>query len=310
MAPDAPEMLGKGLSPTDVAKDYIEVLLAGPERRLQRMEYIPATRSISTSGKGTFCTYELSVPIRRTGTYRVQVLVVHSNITLTSFEPYRNYVLWDKLHPLTSSSHPVDDNPMGGPQANLGDPGTWSTDADGAHSLDYTFDANEWPEEQNIHAYRCPINGALSFEWTPSNVDHAGRDGALTSPMAIKGANEARQCVQCLDPRDGAAYPKVVLFGDSMMRQTFDALAIALGMENVKAVKEFKSLMESQDWGGPEFGAELCFQWSARYDEGRKRRESRNSMLLDDGGGPLSHVCFLTKIRPTQYRSSTTSSNQ
>lgn len=277
MAPGAADMLEMGLSPTDAAKDFVEVLLAGPERRLQRMEYIPTTRPIPMDAtKEMSCTYELSMPIRSAGTYRVQVLVVHSNITLETFEPYRNYVLWDRLHSLISNGHPVDENNVGGTQAALEDPGIWSTDTEGAHLLDYNLDPIDWPEDPNIHAYRCPFNGTSAFKWTPRSVDGV----PFTLPLAIKGVNEARQCVRSLLPSHDAAYPKLVLFGDSMMRQTFDALAIALGMENVKAVKEFKSLMESQDWGGPEFGAELCFQWSARYNEGRRRCESSHTILL------------------------------
>ena len=40
-------------------------------------------------------------------------------------------------------------------------------------------------------------------------------------------------------------------------------------MENVSAIKEFKSLMESQDWGGELIGLDLSFQWAARPNEGR-----------------------------------------
>jgi hypothetical protein len=76
-------------------------------------------------------------------------------------------------------------------------------------------------------------------------------------------------CAHALAPQHKATYPKLVLFGDSLMRQTFNAVALAIGMENVTAVKEFKSLMESQDWGGPSIGLDLSFQWAARHNEGR-----------------------------------------
>jgi hypothetical protein len=76
-------------------------------------------------------------------------------------------------------------------------------------------------------------------------------------------------CVRALTPQHEAKYPKLVLFGDSLMRQTFNAVALGIGLKNVTAIKEFKSLMESQDWGGTSIGLDLSFQWAARHNEGR-----------------------------------------
>jgi hypothetical protein len=94
---------------------------------------------------------------------------------------------------------------------------------------------------------------------------------ALWNGYKLLHHEEAMACARALAPQRKDTYPKLVLFGDSLMRQTFNAVAVAIGMENVTAIKQFKSLMESQDWGGSSIGLDLSFQWAARHNEGRGR---------------------------------------
>lgn len=278
LVPGAADLVEMGLLESDVARDYIEVLLAGPERRLQRMEYVPQTDA--RAHEDTFsCLYELRVPVRVSGDYRIQLLGIHTNITLRDHEPYRNYILWDDVYPLTLDPVELDAAPRAQVGDALHDPGIWtvSKGVDGARN-DYNFGPSVWAEERNVHAYRCPLNGTLTHRWTRSQ-DKIGHDDhqqlsagpANLSTGVVVNGEDAMSCIRRLSPQYDKPRPKVVLFGDSMMRQTFDAFAIALGMKNVKAVKEFKSLMDSQDWGGADFGVDVCFQWSARYNEGRER---------------------------------------
>lgn len=276
--PGARDLVSMGLSETDVATDYVEVLVAGPQRRLQRMEYVATINTNTSAADGRVsCLYTLRYPIYVSGEYRIQILVVHSNITLESHDPYQHFILWDHVHNLTSA--------LPGPdmvhQRNgnvLHDPGIWSMTKDLNYAQNqYNFGPDSWLEP-SVHAYRCPSNGTLSFEWTlshPQNSSHDYRYGltekALAASSGTIAEEEAMGCLRKLSPQYGKPHPKIVLFGDSMMRQTFDSFSIAIGMKNVKAVKEFKSLMDSQNWGGEELGVDLCFQWSARHNEGRER---------------------------------------
>jgi hypothetical protein len=45
-------------------------------------------------------------------------------------------------------------------------------------------------------------------------------------------------------------------------------------MDEVMAIKAFKSMKTGQDWGGPEQGMELSFQW-APYPEAQESRARR-----------------------------------
>ena len=57
--------------------------------------------------------------------------------------------------------------------------------------------------------------------------------------------------------------------------QTFNGLARVLGLDNVMAIKAYKSMKQEQDWYGAEQGIELSFQWAPYPEavESRKRRE-------------------------------------
>jgi len=276
MVPDAATMKAMGLPISDLVKDYIEVLLDGPERRLQRMDFASIITSLNaTDNASNACEYGLQLPIHINGTYRLQVMVVHSNIALTGIEPYQNYVLWDRVHNLSAPSrnkisiNPQDDGPKTWRSA-----GVWmrrdGKALHGFHSAQALV-AQKW----NDKSYRCPANGTASFTWMPS-ANGRPREGPLNDAQPrseYKSLNhpEAMECARALATQQKGTYPKLVLFGDSLMRQTFNAVAVAIGMENVTAVKEFKSLMESQDWGGPSIGLDLSFQWAARHNEGRGR---------------------------------------
>ena len=264
-----------GLSRTEAVKDYIEVLLDGPERRLQRMKYASVITSPSAVYNASHaCEYRLQLPIYVPGTYRVQVMVVHSGIDLAGIEPYRNYALWDRVHllsartlnqvaPYVPTQETVAWQSAGGWMRTSG---TCSPDLHSAQA----FVTQEW----NIDSYRCPANGTASFAWVPL-TEHVLRETPSNVMVVPRkdyrplNPQEAMACARALAPKHKATYPKLVLFGDSLMRQTFNALALAIGMEHVAAIKEFKSLMESQDWGGSSIGLDFSFQWAARPNEGR-----------------------------------------
>jgi hypothetical protein len=261
-------MEAKGLPRSDVVKDYIEVLLDGPERRLRRLDFTSLITSNMTDTISNKCEYGLSLPIFARGRYRIQIVVVHSDIALTGIEPYRNYVLWDQVHNLSAKA--LNDISIG-TEAWRSAGGWMRTSGEGflgLHSAQ-TLVGQEW----NINSYRCPANGTASFTWMPSprgllrkariNVEPPWSEYKTVTPQ------KAMECARALAPQRNATHPKLVLFGDSLMRQTFNAVASAMGMENVTAVKEFKSLMESQDWGGPSIGLDFSFQWAARHNEGR-----------------------------------------
>lgn len=61
--------------------------------------------------------------------------------------------------------------------------------------------------------------------------------------------------------------------------QTFNGMARMLGIDEVMAIKAFKSMNMGQDWGGPEQGMELSFQW-APYAEAQESRAGRKSFKM------------------------------
>ena len=274
MVPGAATMKAMGLSQTDVAKDYIEVLVDGPERRLRRLDFASLTMPPNVTDPFSHeCEFRLRLPVYVSGMYRVEIIVVHSDISLTGIESYRNYVLWDRIHIL--STKPFNQTPC---EHQNDDSETWRSTGiwmrrDGesvlGHQSAHTLVAQKWNEE----SYRCPANGTAPFTWMPSTNCLPGEaspnDAQPRSEYKSLNPSEAMACARALAPQHKATYPKLVLFGDSLMRQTFNAVASAIGMENVTAIKEFKSLMESQDWGGPSIGLDLSFQWAARHNEGR-----------------------------------------
>jgi hypothetical protein len=274
--PDAATMEAMGLSHTDVVKDYIEVLLDGPERRLRRLDFT----SLTMPPKATDpflrdCEFGLRLPIYVSGMYRVQIMVVHSNIALTGIEPYRNYVLWDRIHILSAQTL----NKISSERQN-DDPETWRSAGvwmrrDGKNVLGHHSAQALVAQKWNDESYRCPANGTASFTWMPSangcQREASPNDAQPRSDYKSLNPRKAMACARALAPQHKVTYPKLVLFGDSLMRQTFNAVALAIGMENVTAIKEFKSLMESQDWGGPSIGLDLSFQWAARHNEGRSK---------------------------------------
>lgn len=304
--PDAATMKAMGLSISDLVKDYIEVLLDGPERRLQRMEFASNIESQNaTDNASNACEYGLQLPIQINGTYRVQVMVVHSDITLTGIEPYQNYVLWDRIHNLSAptrnrvSIDPKDD----GPETWRSTGGWMRTKGKSIHGLHsaQALVAQQW----NDGSYRCPVNGTASFTWVPLTSDLPTEPGtdimAPRSDYAPLKPQEAMACARALAPQHKGIHPKLVLFGDSLMRQTFNAVALAIGMENVTAIKEFKSLMESQDWGGASIGLELSFQWAARHNEGRSTLKAMLKqgayVLVNYGAHPLCDGTMLDNLR-------------
>lgn len=269
--PGAGTMEAMGLSLSDLVNDYIEVLLDGPERRLQRMEFASIITPHNANDTGSnACQYRLRLPVHISGTYRLQVVVIHSNIELKGIEPFRNYVLWDRLHNLSSQTpNEITIDTKNDSLETWHSAGGWMRTTGesrlGLHSAQALV-AQQW----NGESYRCPPNGTASFTWMPlkgrrSNVPAPRNDNKLLRH------EEAMACARALAPQRKGTYPKLVLFGDSLMRQTFNAVAVAIGMENVTAIKEFKSLMESQDWGGSSIGLDLSFQWAARHNEGRTR---------------------------------------
>lgn len=286
MVPGAATIEEMGLSRTDTAKDYIEVLLDGPERRLRRLDFmshtVPPKAIDPLIGD---CVFTLRLPIYLSGMYRVQIIVVHSDIALTGIEPYRNYVLWDRFHILSAKSL----DQISSERKNDGleawhSTGIWmrrgGKNVPGHHSAQALV-AQKWNDE----SYRCPADGTASFTWMPyandlprETLSYNMRQRSMYMPL---NPSEAMACARALAPQHMSTYPKLVLFGDSLMRQTFNAVASAIGMENVTAIKEFKSLMESQNWGGPSIGLDLSFQWAARSNEGRDtRKEASISALL------------------------------
>ena len=266
--PDAAAMEGIGLSRSDVVTDYIEVLLDGPERRLQRMEFasIIVTSPSARDDAVHACEYRLQLPIYLPGTYGVQVMVVHSGIDLLGIEPYRNFVLWKGAHNISAQTFTANST---NPQDN--GPETWRSAGGWVHTSEERFPelcsaealvAQGW----NAESYRCPANGTSRFAWLPL-AGHLARTGSHNGIPLQHGCTpltpqETMSCAQALTPQLKATYPKLVLFGDSLMRQTFNALSLGIGMVNATAIKHFKSLMESQDWGGSSTGLDLSFQWA------------------------------------------------
>ena len=274
--PGAGTMKAMGLSLSDLVKDYIEVLLDGPERRLQRMEFASIITPQNANDTGSnACQYRLRLPVYISGTYRLQVVVIHSNIELKGIEPLRNYILWDRLHDLSSQTpNDISIDTENDSLERWHSAGGWMRISGesrlGLHSAQALI-AQQW----NGDLYRCPANGTASFTWMPLfRAPLKGERSNVPAPRndyKLLRHEEAMACARVLAPQHKATYPKLVLFGDSLMRQTFNAVAVAIGIGNVTAIKEFKSLMESQDWGGPSIGLDLSFQWAARHNEGRSR---------------------------------------
>lgn len=270
----ATAMEAMGVPRSDVVKDYIEVLLDGPERRLRRLQFTSVIMSPNASNSHFVgCEYRLKLPVYATGTYRVQVVVVHSNIGLVGVEPYSNYVLWDRTHTMSVLDlYDIADEPQIETSETWPSTGVWLRI--GNESFPGRQSAQAWiAQKWNNDSYRCPANGTASYKWVPSSKVSTSKTRTSISVLGVDykplHSRKAMSCARALSPQHKTPYPKLVLFGDSLMRQTFNAVALAIGMQNVTAIKEFKSLMESQDWGGPSLGLEFSFQWAARHNEGR-----------------------------------------
>jgi hypothetical protein len=233
-------MEAKGLHRSDVGKDYIEVLLDGPERRLQRMDYIAVSPTLRDRVEVVSCTYLLKLPIYLSGSYLLQVTVVHSNITMEGIEPYRNYILLDRIYILNSA--PVKENSMLVEETwahapTFKSPGMWVRRENDLP--DHNFSEISTPAQQNANAHRCPPGGTVFFEWQPSPTS-LGHSGKVLKEKYTYLRKEAMTCARRLSPKNNASYPKLVLVGDSLTRQTFNALSKALGLGDAIATKSAK----------------------------------------------------------------------
>jgi len=160
---------------------YIEAMLDGPERRLQRLSFVGGGSS-SSGSKG--CEYGAVMPIGTAGEYLVEVSVVHTGES-GGWDPYRNYVLWRDRHTFEDHNR-------------VGDKGRWVHRA-GSNS-----------SETEAAGYRCPVGGegVAGYEWVE------GSKGAAAGAAGVESAEAAQGCVRRL-----ALRAKVVFMGDSFSRQ-------------------------------------------------------------------------------------------
>lgn len=73
--------------------------------------------------------------------------------------------------------------------------------------------------------------------------------------------------------------------------QTFNGLARVLGMDEVMAIKAFKSMKAAQEWGGPAEGMELSFQWAPLPQAAESRRRRAYCLV----GGRGLRLCVLVE---------------
>ena len=107
--------------------------------------------------------YRLRLPVYISGTYRLQVVVIHSNIELKGIEPFRNYILWDRLHNLSAQTpNQIFLDTENDSLETWHNAGGWMRTTGesrlGLHSAQALV-AQQW----NGESYRCPANATASF---------------------------------------------------------------------------------------------------------------------------------------------------
>ena len=193
---------------------FIETMLDGPERRLQRLSFVG---SGSSSGSKA-CEYGAVMPIGKAGEYSVEVSVVHTGES-GGMDPYRNYVLWRDRHTFEGRGR-VDEK------------GRWVRRAGNMNSNS---------SETEGMGYRCPVGGegVAGYEWV-----EGARDAPAAAAAGVESAEAAQGCVRRLTPR-----AKIVFMGDSFSRQVWmDGMWIGDGVWLCGwSVGEF--MMECRDVG-------------------------------------------------------------
>lgn len=231
---------------------YVEALLDGPELRLLPLEYqgmqedgVPS----SSSARAPFtCLYALDASVRLDGPYHVEIVAVYTLLGYDQVAQARNYLLSNTTHDFALGPRKGSDS--------VGTTGAWRLKVDEhgrAHS------SSPFP------GYRCPLNGVANYQWYS-----VASSAMVVSPSQAVTDSRWQACTNALAHAQGQSHPQIVMVGDSLMRQTFNSLAPMLGPEAV-ASKEFKSLVESQCWGGDAQGVELCFLWAPYPNDAQSR---------------------------------------
>ena len=166
---------------------FMEALLDGPERWLQRLSLIGSGSSSNSSNKA--CEYGTVVPIGKAGEYLVEVSVIHTGES-EGLEPYRNYLLW-------RDRQSFEGHGWGGEK------GRWVRRAGSMNSNSSEIEAA---------GYRCPVGGegVAEYEW----VEGARGVAAVAAGVESAEGVQAQGCVRRLRPR-----AKIVFMGDSFSRQ-------------------------------------------------------------------------------------------
>lgn len=151
---------------------FVEAMLDGPERRLQRLSFVG---SGSSSGSKTY-EYGAAVPIGKAGEYSVEVSVVHTGES-GGLDPYRNYVLWQDRH--TFEGH-----------GRVGEQERWVRRAGSMNSN------NSETEAPGFRCgFRCPVGGegVAGHGWVEGTRGAAAAAAGVERQIVFMGDSFSRQ---------------------------------------------------------------------------------------------------------------------
>lgn len=167
----------------DTGSDYIEIILNGPELRVQTL--MPSEGSFSPGS----CGYTTEVDFAFPGTYEIQIIMAMMGLDANNNPPIRNLILMREvvdIETIKAADLPERDTDR------FASPGYWLRKNYSVYSGPSTW----W-------RYRCPLKGADAFDWRPF------RDQPSLANDTFGSSEKIAECLSKLRPA-GKGLPRLV----------------------------------------------------------------------------------------------------